>query len=420
MQIDMRNAADLPPERIEEFLRASRTIDFAGKSRSEIYAWVEEVLVEQQYFAQGKKQRGVLRAYLSKVTGRSLPQITRLIRQYHDSGHVRVLAVRRHRFVRSYTIEDVRLLAEVDRAHERLSGPATKRILEREFAQFGRKEFARLARLSVSHLYNLRHQELYRKAAGVFAKTSPAAIAIGERRRPIHDGQPGYLRIDTVHQGKWDGVHGVYHVNAVDEVTQWEVVGCCSTVSEQHLIPVLQAILHQFPFRIRSLHADNGSEFVNYTVAALLEKLWIEFTRSRPCRSQDNALVEGKNGAVIRKHIGYGHIPADRAELLQKFYTAHFNPYLNFHRPCAFATIQYDQRGKRQRIYEIKNYCTPYEKLRSLSNPQQYLKPGLSFAALDRIALAMSDTRCALQMRQAKMRLLQTVKLESPFPPRFS
>lgn len=121
MQIDMRNAADLPPERIEEFLRASRTIDFAGKSRSEIYAWVEEVLVEQQYFAQGKKQRGVLRAYLSKVTGRSLPQITRLIRQYHDSGHVRVLAVRRHRFVRSYTIEDVRLLAEVDRAHERLA-----------------------------------------------------------------------------------------------------------------------------------------------------------------------------------------------------------------------------------------------------------------------------------------------------------
>jgi len=117
-----------------------------------------------------------------------------------------------------------------------------------------------------------------------------------------------------VHQGDWDGAKGVYHINAVDAVTQWQVVGCASKISEQYLIPVLEAVLHQFPFRVLGLHADNGSEFINRTVARLLEKLRAEFTKSRSNRSQDNALVEGKNGAVIRKLIGYGHIPGEQAE----------------------------------------------------------------------------------------------------------
>jgi transposase InsO family protein len=419
MQSEMRNASDLTPERIQEFLRASQTIDFVGKSRSEIYAWIQETLMQQEYFAQNRKERGAVRAYLSKLTGRSMAQITRLIREYRHRGQLRAGAVERHKFARIYSDTDVRLLAEVDGAHERLSGPATKRILERELAQFGREEFAHLAELSVSHLYNLRRGGIYRKVATVFEKTRPANIAIGERRRPANNGEPGWLRIDTVHQGQWEGSNGVFHVNAVDEVTQWEVIGCCSAISEQHLIPVLEAILHQFPFRVRGVHADNGSEFVNHTVARLLNKLWIEFTRSRPCRSQDNALVEGKNGAIIRKHIGYGHIPAERAEQIQKFYTAYLNPYLNFHRPCAFATLRTDARGKRQRFYPAKDYQTPYEKLKSVPQAERYLKDGVSFQHLDQLASAMSDTQCAVKMRQAKTRLLREVKIECPFPPMF-
>ena len=129
----------------------------------------------------------------------------------------------------------------------------------------------------------------------------------------------------------------------------------------------MEAMLHQFPFRIQGFHTDNGSEFINHTVAKLLEKLLVEFTKSRANRSQDNALVEGKNGAVIRKLIGYGHIPSQHAEAVQKFYTAHLNPYLNYHRPCGFATASVDARGKRQRRYQPSDYATPYEKLKSLS-----------------------------------------------------
>ena len=258
-----------------------------------------------------------------------------------------------------------------------------------------------------------------RRQATQFDTTKPVQIRIGERRKPEPNDRPGYLRVDTVHQGDGEGVKGLYHINAVDAVTQWEIVGCTAKISEAYLGPVLEAMLHQFPFRILGFHSDNGSEYRNQDVARLRNKRLVEFTTSRPNKSCDNALVEGKNGAIIRKHIGWGHIPAGQAERVQKFYTAYFNPYLHYHRPCAFATLTADPRGKRKRRYKTKDYATPYEKFTSLPQAETYLKPGLEFAPLDRFALASSDTEWALKMHRAKVALLRNVKLESPFPPQF-
>lgn len=413
----MQHAEAINGQQISEFLKGSEGIEFNGQSRAEIYGWTERMLVAQEYARQSKKDRGLIRAYLSKVTGLSLAQITRLIRSYVRTGKVEVKPVLRRRFPNKYTEHDVALLAEVDRAHQRLGGPATRHILEREHKVFGKLEYVRLAGISVSHLYNLRGSPRYRNQAADFTVTRPSAITIGERRRPDPMGKPGFLRVDTVHQGDWDGAKGVYHINAVDTVTQWQVVGCASKISEQFLMPVLEAILHQFPFKVLGFHSDNGSEFINHKVAKLLEKLLVEFTKSRACRSQDNALVEGKNGAVIRKLIGYGHIPAQHAEALQKFYTAHLNPYLNFHRPCGFATVSLDARGKRQRKYLQKDYATPHQKLKSLPQAADYLKEGIKLAQLDRLAGASSDTDFAKKMSAAKTKLLRACKIESPLPP---
>ena len=417
MHVRMENAEDLTPEQIREFLNGSRSIEFAGQTRMELYGFVQRVLVVQEYASQGRKERGYIRAYLSKVTGLSLPQTTRLIRKYRKEGEVQPATYRRRRFPVKYTSADITLLAQVDRAHEWLSGPATVRILKREYMQFGRKEYARLAEISVAHLYNLRASARYRKVAAKWEPTQPSGAAIGERRKPDPKGQPGYLRIDTVHQGDWDGVKGVYHINAVDAVTQWQVVGCVERISEHFLLPVLEAVLHQFPFQILGFHSDNGSEYVNHGVSKLLKSLLIEFTRSRANRTQDNALVEGKNGAIVRKHIGYGHIAGEHAEAVQKFYTAHLNPYLNFHRPCGFATVSLDERGKRKRQYKHEDYATPYEKLKSLEKAEQYLKPGVSFAQLDQTAQKISDTECARKMAHAKTLLLRQCKIESPLWP---
>ncbi len=417
MQIRMQNAEALNGRQINEFLKGSEGIGFAGTDRAGIYKWTEQLLVAQEFSVQSKKQRGAIRRYASKVTGLSLPQITRLIRSYKQTGHVELKPSRRRRFPGKYTERDVALLAEVDNAHERLSGPATQCILKREHEQYGKTEFSRLAAISVSHIYNLRGSVKYRRQATVFEPTRATTVGIGERRRPEPGGRPGYLRADTVHQGDWDGEKGVYHLNAVDAVTQWEAVGCTPRINAENLKPVLEAMLHQFPFPILGFHVDNGSEWINYSIADMMEVMLVEFTKSRACRSQDNALVEGKNGAIVRKLIGYGHIPARHAEKLQKFYTAQLNPYLNFHRPCGFATVSVDAKGKRKREYRPEDYATPYQRLKSLPGAAEYLKPGVSMESLERVAGAMSDTEFARKMGAAKANVLRACKIESPYPP---
>ena len=271
----------------------------------------------------------------------------------------------------------------------------------------------------MAHLYNQRASARYRNQAAVFEPTRPTVAAIGERRKPDPRGRPGFVRVDTVHQGDSDGAKGVYHINAVDAVTQWQVVGCVSRISEAYLLPVLEAMLARFPCQVLGFHADNGSEYINHRVAKMLAKLHAEFTKSRACRSQDNALVEGKNGAVIRKLIGYGYIAGEHADQIGEFYARHLNPYLNFHRPCGFATVSLDARGKRRRHYKTEDYRTPLEKLKSLERAEQYLKPGLNLAELEREALQMSDTECARRMNAAKSRLLRHCKVQSPLPPAF-
>ena len=128
----MQNAEALTREQIQEFLKGSKGIEFSGQKRAEVYGWVQQALVAQEYAVQGKKERGMIRAYIGKMTGLSLPQATRLIRKYRREGVVQPAPYRRRRFPVKYTIEDVALLAEVDRAHDWLSGPATLRILKRE------------------------------------------------------------------------------------------------------------------------------------------------------------------------------------------------------------------------------------------------------------------------------------------------
>lgn len=406
----MQEANKLSLEQIRAFLESSEEIRFKGQRRAEVYAWVTRTLREQGYSQQGRAAKGLLRQYLGKMTGLSRAQITRLIGRYRQAGEVQEALYRRHRFPNKYRRRDVELLAELDQAHEGLSGPATRRILEREFGEFGHHEYARLAGISAAQIYRLRQRAAYRQRRLHFTKTRPSAVSIGERRRPNPQGQPGYLRVDTVHQGDRDGVKGVYHINAVDEVTQWQVVGAAPSISEAWLEPVLQAILEQFPFRIRGFHSDNGSEFLNQTVEKLLNKLLIEQTKSRPRHSNDNGLVESKNGAVIRKHMGYSHIAAPHAERIQSFFARHFNPYLNFHRPCGQAELVTNAKGQQKRVY--RRYATPWEVFRQLPDAATYLKPGLSLPAWDQIAQTESDTEAARHMQQAKRKLFASFQPE--------
>src|SRR5882672_11059038 len=286
----MENTEKLSLEQIRAFLQASQEVRFEATRRQEIYEWVTRTICFQQYWKQKRSTKGLLRQYIAAMTGLSRAQVTRLIRRYKEAGQVQERNYRRNRFAKHYRAADIDLLGTVDEAHGTLSGPATQKILYRGFYEYGDESYQRLAAISVPHIYNLRKSPAYRKRRIAYQKTRPVQIAIGERRKPTPEGKPGYLRIDTVHQGDLDGVKGVYYLNAVDEVTQWQVIGATSQISETWLIPVLEAMLEQFPFRILSFHSDNGSEFINHTVAGLLNKLLVEQTKSRPRHSNDNGL----------------------------------------------------------------------------------------------------------------------------------
>jgi transposase InsO family protein len=399
----MQAGERLSLEQIRAFLEASDEVEFEGRHRAEVYGWVGQTLRHQSYERLERAGRGLVHRYLEKMTGLSRAQVTRLIRQYLDGEEVKPKQYRRRGFPTEYTRADVELLAEVDEAHETLSGPATRKLLDRAFYDFGDRRFARLARLSVAHLYRLRRSRTYRRRRVDYQPTRPTAVAIGERRPPQPEGRPGYLHVDTVHQGDLDGTKGVYHINAVDEVTQWEVVGATAQISEAWLLPVLEAMLAQFPFHIRGFHSDDGSEFINHTVAKLLNKLLVEQTKSRPRHSNDNGLAEAKNGAVIRKHMGYGHIAAPHAEAMAAFYERHFNPYLNFHRPCGVPEQVVSAKGKVKKIYRW--YPTPWEILRQLPGVAGYLKPEVTIQDLDRQARAKTDIQAASEMQEAKRKL---------------
>ena len=399
----MKGGEKLSLEKIQALLEATIEVRFTGHSRKEKYEWIEGTLNEHGYRKQSRKGKGVLREYIEKMTGLSRSQVTRLISRHGPCGEVRETIYRRSRFARTYKGTDIELLAEVDEAHETLNGAATKKILEREVTEYGRAKYKQLAGISVAHLYRLRKSRTYRQRRVNLTKTKPVTIAIGQRRCPEPNGRPGYLRVDTVHQGDLDGVKGVYHINAVDEVTQWEVVVCVPRISEAYVKPAIAGLLAQFPFKIHGFHSDNGSEFINYGIDELLKRLLIEQTKSRPRRSNDNGLVESKNGAVIRKHMGYTYIEADNAPKVEQFYKEHFNGYLNFHRPCGQVEIITDNKGRQRRVYP--NYATPWGILSKLNKASKYLKAGVTLSSLEQISKSLSDTDSARKMQDAKRKL---------------
>lgn len=412
MTITMTTKAHQSINEIKEFLKKAGGLEFESISAEDRNEWIERLLIRHIYKKCPRQNKGTLRQYIMKMTGLSRSQTARLIREYLKRATLkkdRSIKTKRNCFGKIYTKTDIELLARVDNAHERLSGPATVKILISECGAYGKTEYDNLKNISVSHLYRLRASDRYRERVKIFTKTNPVKAPIGERRKPEPNGKPGYLCVDTVHQGDKNGEKGVYHINIVDIVTQFEFVGAVEAISEQYMEKMLIELLKKFPFTIREFHSDNGSEFINKIVARLLNKLLIKQTKSRPRHSNDNGLAETKNGAVIRKHIGYIYIPRGKANVVNEFYKNSFNDYLNYHRPCAFSETKIDTKGKEIKYYPKDNYLRPYEKLKSLDCPEQYLKLGITFAELDKIAMAMSDTDYAEYMQNEKSKMLKNI-----------
>jgi hypothetical protein len=286
---------------VKQFLTQENKIQFKCQNKVQAYNWVEDILVKFTYIQLSKGDKGVPRTYVALMTGYSRAQVTRLITQYLETGCVQAIEYQRYKFSRKYESGDLKLLASTDELREFPNGNMVKTILTRLSKSDPR--YHRIQQVSVSHIYNSRKKPTYQRITKRFEKTKSnhGRSAIGQRQKPQPQGSPGFIRVDSVHQGDHLKVKGVYHINSVDEVTQFEFIGAVEQITEKFMLPLLEKLLNAYPFIIIGFHADNGSEFINQYVAAMLNKLLIKLTKPRPRHSNDNALAESKNGSVIRK-----------------------------------------------------------------------------------------------------------------------
>lgn len=185
------------------------------------------------------------------------------------------------------------------------------------------------------------------------------------------------------------------------------MLACVPDINELTMEATLGRALLGFPFRISGFHSDNGGEYINKKVSELLSDGLARQTKSRANRTGDNALVEGKNGSVLRKLMGHWHIQRGHAGEIDDFYSDWYNQYLNYHRPCGFAEVSVDERGRRRRKYKI--YRTPCEAFLALKKPEQYLRDGLVLEDLKKTAAAHTANGYARLMQPEKEKLLRNV-----------
>ena len=411
MRIIMKDLPIKTIPQVEEFLKVNQGLaQFEIESNQEKYNFTREILLRFRYNKLSKNQKGLILRFLKYFTNYSKSHLKRLIKLW-KKGNLRFKKNRkRNKFSVKYFATDIALLIETDVAHDCLSAEATKRILKREFRTFKNEKYENISKISVSHIYNIRNQsnQYNSSEAKNFKRTQATQVNIGKRKKPRPNGKPGYLRVDTVHQGDKNGEKGVYHINMVDEVTQYEMIASVEKITERYLKPVVKALLKLFPFNIYEFHSDNGSEYINKITAKLLNKLHIELTKSRSRHSNDNALVESKNGSIIRKMYGRNYISQKYAIIMNEFNQKYVNIYLNYHRPCGFAEDRENKKGKIVKKYT--EWVTPYDKLKSLKNADKYLKKGITFKKLDQKAYEESDNEFAKKMQKEKKKLFKKIK----------
>jgi transposase InsO family protein len=395
---------------MEEFLKSNGEIAMEITEDKEKYEFVKSVLFGIRYKKLKRIDKRTVQRYLRFLTGYSKGHIKTLISRWRNNVLYFNPARKRNTFPVKYFAEDIQRLIDTDTIHGCLNGKTTKEIMRREAEVFGKTEYENISKISVSHLYNIRNYNLqYGSSPTLFFKhTEKTAVDIGVRRKPAPYGKPGYLRVDTVHQGDLDGVKGVYHINIVDEITQYEMIATVKGIGYSFLKPVLKELLSLFPFKIYEFHSDNGSEYINRIVAELLTNLFIEQSKSRARHSNDNALVESKNGSVVRKLFGRNFIDRKFAPLINAFNKEHVNMYLNYHRPCLFSEDKIDTKGKIRKNYKI--VMTPYEKLKSLESFAKYLKPEAGLEHLDKLAYAESDNDFGKKLMKAREALFKKIK----------
>ena len=371
------------------------------------YGWITQQLRHYKYFSLNKKEKAIVIQLIQFATNYSREYCLLLIAEQRK-GNLKHKIYQRQNIRRIYTHADIALLSETDVLHKRLNAEATKMILIAESKVH--VEYENIAKVSTSHLNNLRKRTEYK--CMYLNGTKANVVMIGDTRKPITNGMPGAIRVDSVHQ------RDVYYVNFVDEITQWEIVICVEAINEKCLAPLLELALKLFPFTVFNFHSDRGSEFINAVIAKVLNQLLINQTKSRSRHCNDNALVETKN-TIIRKEMGYMHIEKSAAEEINNYLLNYYMDYLDYHRPCRFQTGEkVSKKGRKYAVHDETK--TPFNKLVELEYQlrlqcfgQTYLQIGITLEDMYLKSEEKTPNDYAREMRKAKNELV--TKLNQKF-----
>ena len=407
MKIQFKDSHQDNDTTINALFEANKCTQISFDTKSEKINWVKQFLNKVKYKRiEQKTLKTKIKAIIADSTGLSDRTIDLWIYKYKH-GKLKSKTYKRNTFHKIYTWDDIILLVKVDAATERISASSLCNLFDREYNIFHKKEFERLANISKSHINNLRLTPAYKRRAIVFEKTHSTKshfLPIGKMEAK---GIPGYLRVDTVHSGTHNEQKGLYYINMIDDTLQTEYVFTVPVISERFMRVILDILLQSYWTPIEAFHSDGGSEYNNNVVVALLNKLHIEdCTRSRPYHCNDNALIEMKNGYIIRKHFGFGYIPKEFSEKFNIYLSEYFNEYLNFHRSSGYLTGTHKSK-KGRTVREYSYYNTPYETFKE--KYIEYLKPGLTIEDLDKIAYAKSDYESAQEMNKYKKELFKEI-----------
>ena len=112
---------------------------------------------------------------------------------------------------------------------------------------------------------------------------------------------------------------------------------------------------------------------------------------------------------MVRKEFGYEHIHRRHAARFDTYCREYLNPFLNFHRPCLFATELADPKkpGRIKRVYRPRDAMTPLDKLASLSEVASFLRPDVTLLGLQQLARALTDVQAAEELREARQALFR-------------
>lgn len=184
---------------------------------------------------------------------------------------------------------------------------------------------------------------------------------------PWKDLPPGEGQLDTVaHCGGSLLGDYVFSLNYTDSATYWLGLRAQWNKGAVATKESMEHIVKGFPIEIKHIHPDTGSEFINYTLKPWCDDIGIRMTRSEPGKSNDNMMVEERNGHVIRKYLGYTRYDCPLVvDLINELYEV-LEDFINHFQVVRRTASKKRVGAKYVRTYEVP--MTPYAKM--LAHPE--------------------------------------------------